>query len=54
MFAKCRECDYDSGDFDSMEEIKNKIIQDGGSFILGDKGYHGECPQCKSKYIKID
>lgn len=30
MFVSCDECKYDSGDFDSNEEIAAKVNADGG------------------------
>jgi len=47
MFAYCdANCGYDSGDFNSMEEIKGKLQADGGNI--------GSCPKCKQDSLRID
>jgi hypothetical protein len=43
MFAYCEECGYDSGDVSTMEELKEKVIRDGGKIEP-----ESVCPKCKA------
>lgn len=54
MFVYCGYCGYDSGDFDSMEELKSKVKTDGGSLITGLDSGACICPECEIRYILID
>jgi hypothetical protein len=51
MFVKCDICKYDSGDFDSCEQIAMKVNADGGSMALvkepgtdKPRGWEIQCP----------
>lgn len=53
MHVFCDKCHYDSGDFESSEEIAEQVIQDGGHMELAHdsetgkpKGWNISCPQC--------
>ena len=45
MFAYCSEgCGYDSGDKENMDELKQKVEQDGGKLAYGES----VCPKCNA------
>ncbi len=52
MHVSCDKCHYDSGDFDSNEEIAAKVAEDGGKMamardVLGKPvGWTIVCPKC--------
>lgn len=49
MFAYCENCNYDSGDKPSLEELRLKVLQDGGWLAR----FSSSCPRCGSE-LRID
>ena len=45
MFVYCDKCDYDSGDKETLDELRQKVKDDGGSFGNG----KSVCPKCNAK-----
>lgn len=55
MFVYCDKCKYDSGDFDTTEELALKVLDDGGVMLATDQGWHIECPSGHNEdYIHLD
>jgi hypothetical protein len=51
MYAYCRKCGYDSGDYLDMNELQEAVEKDGGKIEQGEN----ICPSCKEKNtIKFD
>lgn len=52
MHVYCAKCHYDSGDFESSEEIAAKVNEDGGQMEMAydefgkPKGWNISCPKC--------
>jgi hypothetical protein len=44
MHVHCDKCYYDSGDFESTEEIEEQVHQDGGKMTWDAKGWIIKCP----------
>jgi hypothetical protein len=44
QFVHCNQCGYDSGDKDSLEDLKKKVTQDGGSWDQTKDGADIHCP----------
>ena len=55
MFTRCKRCQYESGDKDTMIGLKGKVRSDGGKLMtVNDKG-HCICPKCKGiDTLRID
>lgn len=46
MCVKCDKCHYDSGDFETVHEIAEKVRNDGGQAEPGAQGgWYFECPK---------
>lgn len=55
MFAACKECGFDSGDCDSLEEIRQVVLTCGGQMDIDVRGgWTAECPDCGSTDLTID
>lgn len=59
MFAYCMKCLYDSGGFNSIEELKAQVITDGGQVRFEcvqyeNKWFHfWHCPNCKDYLLLV-
>ncbi len=49
MFVYCGNCDYSTDDFDSVEELKNRVKADGGSLNMGLDTGTNICPECEAE-----
>jgi hypothetical protein len=61
MHVYCRACGYDSGDFDTTEQIAVKVIADGGHMELTHDpetgkpaGWNVTCPKGHADETRID
>ena len=55
MFAACKDCGFDSGDCDTLDEIRVVVLLAGGQRDIEADGYWtAECPDCGSSRMTID
>lgn len=46
MYMHCNKCGYDTGDFESSEELLAKVRSDGGRGEQKPTGMDVSCPKC--------
>ncbi len=54
MFIYCPDCNYDSGDSETMDALQAKVTSDGGEFQQTDTGIVCACPNGHTERIELD